>query len=83
MNIPVVSEENEVPLVVESYNTSSLEIRILGKNCSQHSSNGATQSSREMIQNNFWIVRSWDSVTTYLPPPLVISQLEISRGSIR
>ena len=59
----MMSEEDEVSLVVEGNHTSSLELRVVGKQRSKHPTHGVTQPGGEVVQYHFGKVGGGSPVT--------------------
>ena len=50
-------EKDEVTLVVQSSDLTTLELGNMGEERSKHSSNGMAKTSVEVVEDQFWLVR--------------------------
>lgn len=57
--LPVKPEKNEVPLIVKCGDLTAHKLWIMRKQSSKHPADGVTQSSREVIKDDFWDVLRW------------------------
>mmetsp|Transcript_36 Transcript_36/g.39 ORF Transcript_36/g.39 Transcript_36/m.39 type:complete len:285 (-) Transcript_36:36-890(-) len=79
----MMSDENEISLIMKSDHPSSRKLWSLRNQSCQHSSHSMTQSSIEIVQNNFWVMICRYTVVVNLRIQLERCELEISRRAIR
>lgn len=82
-DVPVVSEKDEVSLVVESHNSSALELGVLGEQRSEESSDFDTDFGVEVVQDELGNVLGGDCVVLDLFLELNVGHFEDSKHALQ
>jgi len=81
--VPMVSEEDEISLVVHGYDSSSFQVGHLREQRCHHAANSVTEHRVEVVQNQFWLRVTWGSAVVHnLVSQLEPGHAERGRGSL-
>ena len=69
-HVSMVSEEDEVPLVVEGDGTPTFERRVLAEEGRKHAPDAAPQPGPKVVQNELWLVLCRPPVPLHSQRPL-------------
>ena len=81
--VPMMPEEDVVPLIMKSYGTFSVKLGIVMKQSSQHSSQRMAKSGGEIVQDDFGsVIRDILPIFPNVFGDFDIAQLEMGSGAI-
>lgn len=76
-------KEDKITLVVKSRNLTTLELRDVREEGGEHSSDGVTEASVEVVEDQLWFVGGCAAVTFDVLTELDRAQLEMCCGAVR